>query len=52
MREKYFPNRVFSDMAMVSRQLQSGFGELAADQARLHSITAWPWIKNIILKET
>jgi hypothetical protein len=52
MREKYFPNRVFSNMTTVRRQLLSGFGELATDQFRLHSITAWPWIKNIILKES
>ena len=51
IREKYFPNRVFSDMAGVRKQLQMGLPELANDQSRLQSISAWPWIKNLILKE-
>lgn len=51
MREKYFPNRVFCDMAGVRNQLKEGLPELSADRSRLQSITAWPWIKNLSLKE-
>jgi hypothetical protein len=49
LREKEFPNRVFADMSGVVRQLESGLPKLAADTARLRSITAWPWIVNLNL---
>ncbi len=50
MREKEFPNRVFSDMAGVMQTLQSGLPKLASDRARIQSICAWPWINSLILK--
>lgn len=50
LREKEFPNRVFADMSGVIRQLEAGLPKLAADSALLRSITAWPWIVNLILK--
>jgi len=50
LREKEFPNRVFSDLAGVTRQLENGLPTLAADHERLRSIAAWPWIVSLILK--
>jgi hypothetical protein len=50
LREKEFPNRVFSDMSGVIQQLESGLPRLAADTERVKSITAWPWIVNLNLK--
>jgi hypothetical protein len=39
-----FPNRVFADLAGVTRQLESGLPKLAANTESVRSITAWPWI--------
>jgi DDE superfamily endonuclease len=50
IREKEFPNRVFSDLESVTRQLEQGLPRLAADSGRLRSITAWPWIVGLNLK--
>ena len=50
LREKEFPNRVFSDMAGVVRTLKAGLPRLASDPNRLRSICAWPWIVSLILK--
>lgn len=50
IREKEFPNRVFSDMSGVVRTLKSGLPRLAADKARVRSICAWPWIVSLNLK--
>lgn len=44
IREKEFPNRVFCDLASVTRQLESGLTRLAEDREGLRSLTAWPWI--------
>src|SRR5271165_5861215 len=49
IREKEFPNRVFSDLEGVTNQLQCGLPQLAADHERLRSLTAWPWIISLIL---
>lgn len=49
IREKEFPNRVFADLASVTRQLKQGLPRLAADTQRLRSITAWPWIVSLNL---
>ena len=49
LREKEFPNRVFSDMAGVVRTLETGLPRLAADQDRVRSICAWPWIVSLSL---
>ena len=49
IREKLFPNRVFADMAGVVHELENGLPQLAADTDRIRSITAWPWIVNLIL---
>ena len=50
LREKEFPNRVFSDLASVRGQLQKGLPQLAGDRERLRSLTAWPWIISLNLK--
>ena len=49
IREKEFPNRVFSDMAGVVRTLEAGLPRLASDHDRVRSICAWPWIVSLIL---
>lgn len=49
IREKEFPNRVFSDLAGVTNQLERGLPQLAADHERLRSLTAWPWIISLNL---
>ena len=49
LREKEFPNRVFSDMAGVVRTLETGLPRLAADRARVRSICAWFWIVSLKL---
>jgi hypothetical protein len=50
LREKEFPNRVFNDLASVTRQLQSGLPKLSANREGLRSLTAWPWIVSLNLK--
>ena len=49
LREKEFPNRVFSDMAGVVRTLEAGLPRLASDRDRVRSICAWPWIVSLTL---
>lgn len=49
IREKEFPNRVFSDMAGVVRTLETGLPRLAADRDRVRSICAWPGIVSLTL---
>jgi hypothetical protein len=49
LREKEFPNRVFSHLDAVIRQLEHGLPRLAADSERLRSLTAWPWIVSLNL---
>lgn len=50
LREKEFPNRVFSDLCGVIRQLHNGLPRLSADREALRSLTAWPWIVSLNLK--
>ena len=49
IREKEFPNRVFSDRAAVARTLEAGLPRLASDRDRVRSICAWPWIVSLRL---
>lgn len=49
LREKEFPNRVFTELAGVTRQLESGLPRLAANTESVRSITAWPWIVSLNL---
>lgn len=47
VREKNFPNRVFSTMEAVIGQLVTGMTNLCSKPERLISLTAWPWIKSV-----
>ena len=49
LREKEFPNRVFSHLDAVVEQLHRGLPRLAEDHPRLRSLTAWPWIVSLNL---
>ena len=49
LREKEFPNRVFSDLASVIDQLEAGLPRLASNRKGLRSLTAWPWILSLNL---
>ena len=49
LREKAFPNRVFSDLDSVIAQLHESLPRLASDRAALRSLTAWPWIISLNL---
>jgi len=44
LREKEFPNRVFSDISSVVEQLQAGLPRLSKNRKGLRSLTCWPWI--------
>lgn len=52
IREKEFPNRVFTDLPSVTRQLEQGLPRLAADPLRLRSLTVWPWMISLNLNAT
>lgn len=49
LREKQFPNRVFSDMTSVVEQLKEGLPKLSKNRKNLFSLTAWPWIISLNL---
>lgn len=49
LREKEFPNRVYSDLKDVTAQLEAGLPRLASQHEALHSLTAWPWIYRLNL---
>jgi len=49
LREKEFPNRVFSHSDMVIGQLERGLFRLSNDRHALRSLTAWPWIVSLNL---
>ena len=48
VREKNFPNRVYSAMAAVREQLETGLAKLADSAASITSLTAWPWIRKVL----
>lgn len=52
LREKEFPNRVYSDLAGVTHQLETGLPRLADNTAAVRSLTAWPWIISLNLNAT
>ncbi len=52
LREKDFPNRVFSDLDGVIRQLENGLPRLASQKETVRNITGWPWIISLILNAT
>jgi len=49
LREKEFPNRVFSDLPSVVCHLEAGLPRLASSRSALRSLTAWPWIISLNL---
>lgn len=49
LREKEFPNRVFTELAAVERQLEKGLTRMSEDSSGLRSLTAWPWIISLNL---
>ena len=49
IREKSFPNRVFSQMKAVVEQLAKDLPALASDTERVKSISAWLWIVSLNL---
>jgi hypothetical protein len=49
LREKEFPNRVFSNLASVIDQLENGLPRLASNRKVLRSLTDWPWIVSLNL---
>jgi hypothetical protein len=48
LREKLFPNRVYSSMEEVKRQLEVGLPAFSADSSRIQSMTGRDWIINAI----
>ena len=44
LREKEFPNRVFSNISSVVEQLRAGLPCLSKNRKGLRSLTCWPWI--------
>ena len=49
LREKEFPNRMYSDMSSVIEQLQAGLPRLSKNRKGLRSLTCWPWIISLNL---
>jgi hypothetical protein len=48
IREKNFPNRVYSTMEAVISQLATGLENFAADPSKVTSLTAWNWIRKAL----
>ncbi len=42
LREKYFPNRLFSSLDLLIEELCTGLNQLSADKERLQSMTYFP----------
>jgi transposase len=49
LREKSFHNKVFDSLDAVESQLMEALFTLEKDSERITSMSAWPWIINIIL---
>ncbi|HEY6406041.1 MAG TPA: transposase [Ktedonobacteraceae bacterium] len=49
LREKEFPNRVFSDISSVVEQLQAELPRLSKNRKGLRRLTCWPWIISLNL---
>lgn len=48
IREKNFPNRVYSSMEAVKSQLATGLENFAAVPSKVTSLTAWHWIRKAL----
>jgi hypothetical protein len=49
LREKSFGNLIFSSLDALEDHLEYALRSMEQDQARVHSIVAWPWIINSLL---
>ena len=50
LREKAFHNVVFGNIDALEDHLADALRNMENDQKRIHSIVAWPWIINALLK--
>ncbi len=50
LREKAFHNVVFDSIDALEDHLEEALRRMENDQDRIHSIVAWPWIINALLK--
>lgn len=50
LREKHFHNRVFDSLEALEDHLEAALCNLENDIERVHSIVAWPWIINSLMK--
>lgn len=50
LREKSFHNRVFDSLDALENHLESAMRDMEKDRECVHSIVAWPWIINSLMK--
>ena len=50
LREKSFHNRVFDSLDALEHHLEVAMRNMENDPARVHSIVAWPWIIDSLMK--
>jgi hypothetical protein len=50
LREKAFHNLVFDSLDALEDHLEAALRDMEKDHDRVHSIVAWPWIINALLK--
>jgi len=50
LREKAFHNLVFDSLDALEDHLEGALQDMENDQDRIHSIVAWPWIINALLR--
>jgi transposase len=50
LREKSFHNRVFDSLDALENHLEVAMHDMEKDHERVHSIVAWPWIINSLMK--
>jgi transposase len=50
LREKSFHNRVFDSLDALENHLEAAMHDMEKDHERVHSIVAWPWIINSLMK--
>ena len=48
--EKAFGNVVFDSLDALENHLESSLLDMEQDHKRVHSIVAWPWIINLLMK--
>ena len=50
LREKSFHNRVFDSLDALENHLEAAMRDMEKDRECVHSIVAWPWIMNSLMK--